>query len=333
MKFYTYHPIANREALPKTATAGGTLTVQLTPFGDWPHGACVQHVTREACEAMVNAWIAGGSKEILVDFDHDAEEGKSTVAAAWLRNLRVNNALGLVGDFTFTDTGAEAVSARRFRFLSPCWDVDVDRWTNGGAKAKDEKDTPAEVTPNRLVSVALTNKPNIPVAPLLNREPTGDKSVQHNKENPVMDKIKEALGLAPEATEDDVVAALGKLKQENEECRAEREAARQAALDKEAEDFAEANSRKCNKEVVKAQYLANKEATIALVNAIPAPKAVAPICNKADAKAPTFASGADADAKVLEKYENMSPGKAKDEFLMDNAIVINRARNARDAAK
>ena len=323
----------NREEMPAKVAPGDVLTVQLTPFGDWPHGDAVQHVTREACAAMVDAWKSGGEKEILVDFDHDAEDGGSTVAAAWLKNLRVDDAHGLVGDFTLTDKGAEAVSARRFRFLSPCWEVNVDRWTVGGDKPEGDDDTPAEVTPTRLVSVALTNKPNIPVAPLLNREPTpGDKSVQHNNEGNTMDpaKIKEALGLAPEATEEDILAALGKMKAENEEAAREREEAEKAAAEKEADEFAEANAKKCNKEVVKAQYLANKEATIALVNAIPEPKAVAkPVCNRDAAKTPTFENAAESDEKVLATYENMSPGKAKDEFLMANAVVINRARNAR----
>jgi len=146
-----------------------------------------------------------------------------------------------------------------------------------------------------------------------------------------MDKIKEALGLAPEATEEDILAALGKMKAENEECCREREEAKKAAAEKEAEDFAEANAKKCNKEVVKAQYLANKEATIALVNAMPEPKATAaaPVCNRSAAKTPTISNAAYTDENVLATYENMAPGKAKDEFLMANAVAINRARNAK----
>nr|AIF26379.1 hypothetical protein [uncultured bacterium fosmid pJB16B1] len=327
---------AGVRALPKTVKPGDVLPgVQLSPIGEWPHGECVQHVTAEACAAMVKAWEDDGKKEILVDFDHDAEDGKSTVAAAWLTNLRVDPERGLVSDFKFTDKGAEAVSTRRFRFLSPCWEVNVDRWMNGGDAPKGDDDFPAEVTPVRLVSVGLTNKPNIPVAPLLNREPQpGNKSVQQT-EGTIMDKIKEALGLAPEATEEDILAALGKMKAENEECCREREEAQKAAAEKEADDFAEANAKKCNKEVVKAQYLANKEATIALVNAIPEPKAPEPkpVCNRAEAKTPTIENAADTDEKVLAKYENMTPGKAKDEFLMANAVTINRARNARAAAK
>jgi len=327
-----FHLYLNREPLPETVEAGGVLAgVQISPLGDWPNGDVVQHVNRAAAEAMVAAWREAGAKEVLCDFEHNAEHGGETTAAAWISNLRVDPARGLVGDFRFTDVGAEAVSARRLRFLSPCWQCNVDRWSKGGAKpAKD--DAPAEVTPFTLVSVALTNKPNIPVAPLLNREPTGELTVEPKTKETDMDKIKEALGLPPEATEEDILAAIGTMKTENEECCREREERAKADAEKEADAFAEANAKKCNRAIVKAQYLANKEATIALVNAIPEPTATK-VVNKAEAKVPTFENSADADEKVLATYENMSAGKAKDEFLMANAVTINRARNARAAAK
>ena len=284
--------------------------VQICPVGDFPNGDHQQHCTVEALRNVVKDWTARGSKEILVDFEHNSESSEpnsDTSAAAWVSNVRVDPERGLVGDFKLTDVGAEAISNRRLRFLSVSWFVNKETHE-----------------PIRISSIALTNKPNIPVAPVLNKEHPDTANVE-DKENPNMDKIKEKLGLAPEATEEDVLNAIAAMVKKNKD-------AEQAALEKEADDFAEQNSKKCNKEVLKAQYLANKEVAKAIVAGIPDAPA-APVCNKADAKAPSFASGADADAKVLEKYENMSPGKAKDEFLMDNAIVINRARNARDAAK
>lgn len=284
--------------------------VQICPVGDFPNGDRPQHCTVEALQNVVKDWAARGSKEILVDFEHNSESSEpnsDTSAAAWVSNVRVDPERGLVGDFKLTDVGAEAISNRRLRFLSVSWFVNKETHE-----------------PIRITSIALTNKPNIPVAPVLNKEQPDPANVE-DKENPNMDKIKEALGLAPEATEEDVLNAIAAMVKKNKD-------AEQAALEKEADDFAEQNSKKCNKEVLKAQYLANKEVAKAIVAGIPDAPA-APVCNKADAKAPSFASGADTDAKVLEKYENMSPGKAKDEFLMDNAIIINRARNARDAAK
>ena len=51
----------------------------------------VQHCTRAAFEAMVANWKAAGSPEILVDVDHNSATGRSTEAAAWAKNLRVED--------------------------------------------------------------------------------------------------------------------------------------------------------------------------------------------------------------------------------------------------
>ena len=272
----------SREQLPETVKSGDVIeNVQLTPFGDWPNGGVVQHVTREACEEMVQDWIANGSKELLLDFEHKSAEGgtSDTSAAAWISNIRVDPERGLVGDFRFTDVGADAVANRRLRFLSPVWRYQVD-----AERVIDNKKVPAEVTPVQLLSCGLTNKPAIPVDPILNKEtPEGTETVEDNKENPNMDKIKEALGLAPEATEEDVLNAIAAKDKANKECEEARKAAEQKILEDEAERFAEENKQKCNKEVLKAQYLANKDVAKALVAGIPDAPAAAPqqLLNKA----------------------------------------------------
>lgn len=261
----------DREQLPETVNPGDVIeNVQLTPFGDWPNGGVVQHVTREACDAMVADWIANGSKEVLLDFEHKSAEGgtSDTSAAAWISNIRVDPERGLVGDFRFTDVGADAIANRRLRFLSPVWRYRVD-----AERVVKNKKVPAEVTPVQLLSCGLTNKPAIPVDPILNKEPpAGNETVEDNKENPNMDKIKEALGLAPEATEEDVLNAIAAMVKTNKEAEEARKAAEQQALEDEAERFSEENKTKCNKEVLKAQYLANKEVAKALVAGIPEQK-------------------------------------------------------------
>ena len=76
---------------------GAPLTVQLSPFGEFvlhdggKMNGCVQHCTREAFEAMVANWKAAGSPDILVDVDHASATGGSTEAAAWAKNLRVED--------------------------------------------------------------------------------------------------------------------------------------------------------------------------------------------------------------------------------------------------
>ena len=268
--------LTNREPIGRESVAPGEVieNVQICPVGDFPNGGREQHCTLEAFENVVATWKKLGSKEILVDFEHKCEAGgtSDTSAAAWATNLRVDNKLGLVADFKMTDLGAEAVSNRRLRFLSVAWFVNKETHE-----------------PMVIRSIALTNKPNIPVAPVLNREPSGVVNVEEKK-GPNMDKIKEALGLSPDATDEEILAAIEEAKKAKEEAAELKANAEKAALDAEAEKFAEENKAKCDKAVLKAQYIANKEVAKALVAAIPTPKAPAQtILNKGTSDAPKVA--------------------------------------------
>lgn len=271
---------------------GGIIeNVQICPVGDFPNGDHQQHCTVEALQNVVKDWQKSGSKEILVDFEHNSESSEpnsDTSAAAWVSNVRVDPERGLVGDFKLTDVGAEAISNRRLRFLSVSWFVNKETHE-----------------PIRITSIALTNKPNIPVAPVLNKEHPDTANVE-DKGNPIMDKIKEALGLAPEATEEDVLNAIAAMVKKNKD-------AEQAALEKEADDFAEQNSKKCNKEVLKAQYLANKEVAIALVAGIPDAPAPQQILNKGPATAP------DAKADLVKELNKFPAGEARVKFVTEHA--------------
>ena len=264
------------EQLPETIRPGDVIhAVQLCPFGNFPGEKSMQVCDRQAFEQLIADWRANGAKEILMDFEHQSEVERidsDTRAAAWISNLAVDDKRGLVGDVKFTDQGAEAVSNRRLRFLSCTWYTD------------------AAGRPTKMTTVALTNKPNIPVAPILNKEPVpGVKTVEEKKGSEMdIEKLKQALGLPAEATEEQVLAAV-KEGQDAKAKAAELQAkAEKAALEKEAEEFAEANAKKCNKAVLKAQYIANKDVAKALVAGIPdAPAAPQKLLNKSTAKTPT----------------------------------------------
>jgi phage I-like protein len=251
--------LTNREPIAvKTVKPGETIeNVQICPVGDFPNGDRNQHCTLEALENVVAKWKEDGEKEVLVDFEHNSEAGgtSDTSAAAWVSNLRADKERGLVGDFKLTDLGAEAISNRRLRFLSVAWLVN-----------KETRE------PFEIRSIALTNKPNIPVAPVLNRETNGGINVEEMK-GPTMDKLKEALGLSADATEEDILAAVQEALKAKEEVAELKANAKKAQLEAEAEDFAEKNKAKCNKAVLKAQYIANKEVAQALVAGIPEVKA------------------------------------------------------------
>ena len=247
----------NPNELPETVQCGDVLVaVQLCPFGDWPNGGTVQKCDEVAFNKLVEKWREGGGREIICDFEHRFEDPSltsDTSAAAWITNLAVNKERGLVGDLKFTDAGAQAVTSRRLRFLSPVWTLDADG------------------RPDRLRSVALTNKPAIPVACVLNRAPQPvNQPVEETKENP-MDKLKELLGLAADASDEDVVAAVTALQEQVAKANKEKE-------DAEAESFAEEHKAVCNKEALKKAYLLNKEAAQGIVAGLAKPeKPAAPV--------------------------------------------------------
>ena len=277
----------NPKELPETAQCGDVLVaVQLCPFGDWPNGGTVQKCDEVAFNKLVEKWREGGGREIICDFEHRFEDPSltsDTSAAAWITNLAVNKERGLVGDLKFTDAGAQAVTSRRLRFLSPVWTLDADG------------------RPDRLRSVALTNKPAIPVACVLNRAPQPDtETVEEPSERNHMDKLKELLGLAADASDEDVVAAVTALQEQVAKANKEKE-------DAEAESFAEEHKAVCNKESLKKAYLLNKEAAQELVAGLAKPeKPAAPVI----ANKPTLASL----GKTPEVKANKSAGDARAEM-------------------
>ena len=234
--------------LPKSVKGGEEIEVLVSPLGTFPHPDGEQLCTREAFDALVEKWRADGEPEILVDFDHASETGGATEAAAWATALRSDED-GLHATFRMTDKGAEALSATRYRYLSPAWYVDE------------------EGHPTELSTIALTNRPNLPVPRLLNRKPDAEPAPAQNAEagesisspagagegnppeegittkntDPGMEHLKEMLGLAAEAADEEVYAAVEALRSERDALKAEKAeaeaAAKEAALDAEAEAF------------------------------------------------------------------------------------------------
>ena len=264
--------------------------VIVSPIGTFPHPNGDQLCTKEAFDALVAKWREDGEPEILVDFDHASEmPDGATEAAAWATNLRSDEE-GLHATFRMTDKGAEALSATRYRYLSPAWYVDEDGH------------------PTELSTIALTNRPNLPVPRLLNSKPAapaqnaeqegethlpapsgdgeGNPPEEGNTttpENPDMDKLREILGLAAEVTDEEVYAAVEALRSERDALKAEKaeaEAAAEAArLDAEADSFADEQEKagKCaDRAACKNAYLQNPEMARAIFNAVAVPPPPAP---------------------------------------------------------
>ena len=118
--------------------------------------------------------------------------------------------------------------------------------------------TDGEDRPTKLLRVGLTNRPQIPIKPLINsvRKHNPPEGVpETTKENPKMDKLKELLGLAADASDDDVLSAVTALKGEVEAAKTEK-----ADAEAEAEAFANENGEtEEEKEALKNAFKASAE--------------------------------------------------------------------------
>lgn len=291
--------------------------VQLSPFGEFTlhdggkRNGTVQHCSKAAFEALVANWKAAGSPDVLVDVDHASARGGSTEAAAWCNSLEVDDN-GLQGVFNLTPKGLELVKNRSYRFVSPGWTLSPDG------------------TPVSLCSVALTNRPNLPVKPVVNADETGGRDPDDpnsRKDNPEMDikKLAAALGLPETATEEEVLAAIKAMQDREAQAAAE-------AANAKAEEFAD-NAVKAgkiaanSKEAVKAAYLKSPEVAQEMLNSVAAPAPAAKLPDFTAAKQPTALNartpGKDADpVEVYNAYMAMPEGAEKDAYLAANAQAI-----------
>ncbi len=286
--------------IPENLKAGDEVEVQLAPVGEYPQivdgKKIVQKVDLDAIKRLVSAF----DDEVLVDADHSSEGGSSTEAMAWVTRLMDDPERGLVGVFKFTDKGAEAVGGRRYRFVSPAWTLNDDGH------------------PLKLVSVGLTNKPNLPVAPVLNMRAckagntNGGSSAGSQTEPPKgythMNEIKAKLGLPAEATDEEVATAVAGLVAKCDEMKKQVDdlsqkvvANEEAQKEAEAQKFADENKDVVeNADELKEQYKADPEGTAkviancrkAMEKAIANAKAVAPkpAIDVTKAKAPVINS-------------------------------------------
>ena len=272
----------NWEAPEDGSTA---VKVQLSPFGEFTlhdggkRNGTVQHCSKAAFEALVANWKASGSPDVLVDVDHASARGGSTEAAAWCNSLEVDDN-GLQGVFNLTPKGLELVKNRSYRFVSPGWTLSPDG------------------TPVSLCSVALTNRPNLPVKPVV---------------------------LPETATEEEALAAIKAMQDREAQAAAE-------AANAKAEEFAD-NAVKAgkiaanSKEAVKAAYLKSPEVAQEMLNSVAVPAPAAKLPDFGAAKQPTALNartpGKDADpVEVYNAYMAMPEGADKDAYLAANAQAI-----------
>ena len=91
------------------------------------------------------------------------QEDRNTEAYGWISGLKAIVGLGdmdgLYGLIKWTSKGIELAKDRIYRFLSPVFELDAD-----GRAVK-------------LVNVALTNRPALPLPPIINSEAEDEKNI------------------------------------------------------------------------------------------------------------------------------------------------------------
>ena len=274
---------------------------------------------------------------LRIDYDHFSyNDTKPSAAAGWLMAVQ-NRDDGLWGQIKWSAQGESDVRGGNYRFLSPVWlPSQVEKLGNG------------RIRPLRLDSAGLTNNPNLRgMAPLSNRSfqqdagstpqraagilPEETQFRQDANASPAANanpqpkgKMKSdisSLSLAPDASEESVLAATAALKnraetaeaglpplknriaelessvatltQTNKDLIAQNAQLLEVQVENDLEKFANRFAED-KREVWKKALLANRADTIVLLETIPAPAAptapaaaaTKPMHNRAEAKTP-----------------------------------------------
>ncbi|MFC5049239.1 phage protease [Rubritalea spongiae] len=276
---------------------------QIEVTGEHPAGAGrVQVIDAEAVGTIVaqfNRRAEGGWAGMLIDADHLSHDlDQKTEAYGWLQELRERNGQ-IEGRIEWTDIGEAAIRNKRYKFFSTEYDAqDLEVIEKG------------KVRPVCLSGLALTNRPNNKGGrPISNRDAEGDEFDDKSTNND-MKTLAEKLGLAPEATEDEILAKVGKLQArvselENKEADAEAE----EILNRHAKKFPAGQ-----RENWKKQLLANREGTEELLAGLAEPEKkpdTTPIKNRVTSPEPVSDGGGKSDG-VAEKEARQIRNRAQE---------------------
>jgi len=191
--------------------------VEPAPLPEWirllPLGMVELSDSRESFEvdaaslaAMVTAFRSRGV-DLVIDYEHQSLHGERAPAAGWIKDLQARPD-GLWAKVEWTRQAREYLLSKEYRYFSPVLRLD-----------------PSSRRPLALLHLGLTNVPAIKRLPALVAKwggPAGAAvdvagalgSEDQASMNPgqergnTMDKVKELLGLGPEANEEEVAARI-----------------------------------------------------------------------------------------------------------------------------
>ena len=235
--------------------------------------------------------------DVLVDREHMSEIGDDTTAFGWAKELQVrqagqNQKPGLYALVEFTDIGHDSVRNKRLRYPSAVFELDADGY------------------PSRLLSIGLTNKHNLKELPPIsvNKNSAGTAGKGADME---LKEMAVALGLPETADQATVLNKAREIVTAVATLQTEVQTFKTAALNKEADEFVTLNKAKIkDPAAVKAQFVLNKEATVALFAGVAEPVVHGQEFKRSDAQTPE-------DRTTLNKQR---------EEKRDQLIALNKSR-------
>ncbi len=148
--------------------------IQLAPLGVFPHVRGLQNVDKAAVESIVTHFKSFlgrlGRRFAGLPFyvGHPDAAGYGHVytdrkAYGWIMDLEARED-GLYGRTKWSEAGRNLIASGHYKFLSATWNA---------AKVGEQSGRPV-FRPTQLLSVGLTNEPNLPVPPLANSADCAD---------------------------------------------------------------------------------------------------------------------------------------------------------------
>lgn len=208
------------------------------PYGRWPYGNktiempdgsrrtvyVMQALDRAGAEKIARAvegGVAAGGKGLPIYFGHPdvpevAAKYPDKRAKGWARTAEAADDALVLGDIEWGESPRGG-----FGWFSPYW--------SGSTTFRDDDNVETRV--EELQSIGLTNTPNILDFRLANEAgyetttTSGGSAAQTDKDKEMREKLIAALGLPPEATDEQIFAALEKLKAKAEVAETKVEAA------------------------------------------------------------------------------------------------------------
>ncbi len=170
--------------------------IPLLPAGEFISGRDGRRWTKRDAES-----IAKKSNEYLpyhpVDENHSTDYkgayGDSSPALGWFSSIHAEADGSIWANVEWTAKGRAALEAREYRYISPVFETDES----------------GEIV--KILRAALTNSPNLEL-PNLNHQQQTAPAENPAKEKNMNKEICAALGLPETAVENDVLAAISKLK-------------------------------------------------------------------------------------------------------------------------